>query len=68
MVKQKKYALSQYDRLKYWKKMGWTAGSVSYEHYYARKMIQAWLMKNVHTNTLNGMWQRKIQDQHIKRA
>ena len=45
--KTKEIPLSQYDRLKYWKKMGWTAGSVSYEPLLStRKMIQAWLMKN----------------------
>ena len=45
--KTKTIPLSQYDRLKYWKKMGWTAGSVSYEPLLpTRKMIQAWLMKN----------------------
>ena len=45
--KTKEIPLSQYDRLKYWKKMGWTAGSVSYEPTLnTRKMIQAWLMKN----------------------
>ena len=45
--KTKEIPLSQYDRLKYWKKMGWTAGSVSYEPLLpTRKMIQAWLMKN----------------------
>ena len=45
--KTKAIPLSQYDRLKYWKKMGWTAGSVSYEPLLpTRKMIQAWLMKN----------------------
>ena len=45
--KTKEIPLSQYDRLKYWKKMGWTAGSVSYEpEIGTRKMIQQWLMKN----------------------
>ena len=45
--KTKEIPLSQYDRLKYWKKMGWTAGSVSYEPLLpTRKMIQSWLMKN----------------------
>ena len=45
--KTKEIPLSQYDRLKHWKKMGWTAGSVSYEPLLpTRKMIQAWLMKN----------------------
>ena len=45
--KTKEIPLSQYDRLKYWKKMGWTAGSVSYEpKLKTRKMIQQWLMKN----------------------
>ena len=45
--KTKEIPLSQYDRLKYWKKMGWTAGSVSYEPLKpTRKMIQQWLMKN----------------------
>ena len=44
--KTKEIPLSQYDRLKYWKKMGWTAGSVSYEPTKpTRKMIQQWLMK-----------------------
>ncbi len=45
--KTKAIPLSQYDRLKYWKKMGWTAGSVSYEPLLGtRQMIQAWLKKN----------------------
>jgi hypothetical protein len=45
--KTKAIPLSQYDRLKYWKKMGWTAGSVSYEPLLpTRQMIQAWLKKN----------------------
>jgi len=45
--KTKEIPLSQYDRLKYWKKMGWTAGSVSFEPLKpTRKMIQQWLMKN----------------------
>jgi len=45
--KTKEIPLSQYDRLKHWKKMGWTAGSVSYEPLKpTRKMIQQWLMKN----------------------
>ena len=36
--------------------MGWTAGSVSYEPLKpTRYMIQNWLKKNTHTNTLNGM-------------
>tara|TARA_Y100000034_G_scaffold41308_1_gene50810 strand:+ start:3632 stop:4942 length:1311 start_codon:yes stop_codon:yes gene_type:complete len=44
--KTKAIPLSQYDRLKYWKKMGWTAGSVSYEpEKSTRKMIKQWLMK-----------------------
>ena len=44
--KKKEIPLSQYDRLQYWKKMGWTAGSVSYEPLKpTRKMIQQWLMK-----------------------
>ena len=45
--KTKQIPLSQYDRLKYWKKMGWTAGSVSYEPLKpTRYMIQNWLKKN----------------------
>jgi hypothetical protein len=45
--KTKEIPLSQYDRLKYWKKMGWTAGSVSYEPLKpTRYMIQNWLKKN----------------------
>ena len=45
--KTKAIPLSQYDRLKHWKKMGWTAGSVSYEpELTTRKMIQNWLLKN----------------------
>jgi len=45
--KTKQIPLSQYDGLKNWKKMGWSAGSVSYEPTLkTRKMIQAWLMKN----------------------
>ena len=44
--KTKAIPLSQYDRLKHWKKMGWTAGSVSYEpELPTRKMIQQWLLK-----------------------
>ena len=45
--KTKEIPLSQYDRLKHWKKMGWTAGSVSYEPTKpTRMMIQNWLKKN----------------------
>ena len=45
--KTKEIPLSQYDRLKYWKKMGWTAGSVSYEPLKpTRMMIQNWLKKH----------------------
>ena len=45
--KTKTIPLSQYDRLKHWKKMGWTAGSVSYEPTKpTRMMIQNWLKKN----------------------
>jgi len=45
--KTKAIPLSQYDRLKHWKKMGWTAGSVSYEPTKpTRMMIQNWLKKN----------------------
>ena len=45
--KTKTIPLSQYDRLTYWKKMGWTAGSVSFEtKRTTRKLIQQWLMKN----------------------
>jgi hypothetical protein len=45
--KTKQIPLSQYDRLKHWKKMGWSAGSVAYEPTRkTRKMVQAWLMKN----------------------
>ena len=45
--KTKQIPLSQYDRLKHWKKMGWTAGSVSYEPTKpTRMMIQNWLKKN----------------------
>ena len=45
--KTKVIPLSQYDRLKNWKKMGWTAGSVSYEpEKTTNTMIQQWLMKN----------------------
>lgn len=45
--KTKTIPLSQYDRLDYWKKMGWTAGSVSFEtERPTRKLIQQWLMKN----------------------
>ena len=44
--KTKTIPLSQYDRLKHWKKMGWTAGSVSYEPLKpTRMMIQNWLKK-----------------------
>lgn len=45
--KTKTIPLSQYDRLDYWKKMGWTAGSVSFEpEKSTQKLIQQWLMKN----------------------
>ncbi len=45
--KTKEIPLSQYDRLKHWKKMGWTAGSVSFEpEKSTQKEIQKWLMKN----------------------
>ena len=45
--KTKEIPLSQYDRLKHWKKMGWTAGSVAYEpNKPTRMMIQNWLKKN----------------------
>ena len=45
--KTKAIPLSQYDRLDHWKKMGWTAGSVSFEtERTTRKLIQQWLMKN----------------------
>jgi hypothetical protein len=45
--KTKAIPLSQYDRLDHWKKMGWTAGSVSFEtERSTRKLIQQWLMKN----------------------
>jgi|TARA_B100000959_G_C14982945_1_gene624305 hypothetical protein len=45
--KTKAIPLSQYDRLRPWKKMGWTAGSVSYEPTKpTRKEIQKWLMVN----------------------
>ena len=45
--KTKEIPLSQYDGLKHWKKMGWSAGSVAYEPTKpTRKMIQQWLMKN----------------------
>ena len=43
----KKGGLSQYDNLKYWKPMGFTSGSVSYEP--TKKtiyQIRHWLMKN----------------------
>tara|TARA_R110000824_G_scaffold234745_2_gene423390 strand:+ start:376 stop:1704 length:1329 start_codon:yes stop_codon:yes gene_type:complete len=45
--KTKTVPLSQYDRLKYWKKMGFTKGSVSYEtSRETRTKIEQWLMKN----------------------
>ena len=45
--KTKQIPLSQYDRLNYWKKMGWTAGSVSYEpEKTTQKQLQKWLMKH----------------------
>jgi len=45
--KTKEIPLSQYDRLFGWKKMGWTAGSVSFEpEKPTQKLIQQWLMKN----------------------
>ena len=45
--KTKEIPLSQYDRLKYWKKMGWTA-LVYHMNLLLQleKMIQQWLMKN----------------------
>ena len=45
--KAKANTLSQYDGLKYWKRMGFTTGSVSYEPMpNTKKMIKTWLMKN----------------------
>ena len=45
--KTKEIPLSQYDRLRHWKKMGWTAGSVSFEPEKATNtLIQQWLMHN----------------------
>jgi hypothetical protein len=45
--KTKTIPLSQYDRLDHWKKMGWTAGSISFEtNRTTRKLIEQWLMKN----------------------
>jgi len=45
--KTKTIPLSQYDRVDHWKKMGWTAGSVSFEpEKSTQKLIQQWLMKN----------------------
>src|SRR5665213_3036001 len=45
--KNKMGGLSQYDGLKYWNKMGFSSGSVSYEATRPTvKMLQMWLMKN----------------------
>jgi hypothetical protein len=45
--KAKANTLSQYDGLKYWKRMGFTMGSVSYEPQPAtKKLIKQWLKKN----------------------
>lgn len=45
--KAKANTLSQYDGLKYWKRMGFTTGSVSYEpEKSTKKLIKQWLMKN----------------------
>jgi hypothetical protein len=45
--KAKANTLSQYDGLKYWKRMGFTMGSVSYEPQpETKKLIKQWLKKN----------------------
>tara|TARA_B100001769_G_scaffold272302_1_gene266486 strand:- start:893 stop:2260 length:1368 start_codon:yes stop_codon:yes gene_type:complete len=45
--KSKTNTLSQYDGLKYWKKMGFTMGSVSYEpQLNTKNLIKQWLKKN----------------------
>ena len=45
--KTKAGGLSQYDNLKYWKKMGYSNGSVSYQtSKKTEKLIKAWLHKN----------------------
>jgi len=45
--KNKMGGLSQYDRLKYWKKMGFTSGTVAYETTKATQaLIRDWLHKN----------------------
>lgn len=45
--KNKMGGLSQYDGLKYWNKMGFSSGSVSYEATRPTvKLLQKWLMKN----------------------
>lgn len=45
--KSKEVPLSQYDRLKYWKKMGWSAGSISYECTLpTQALMRKWLQKN----------------------
>ena len=45
--KAKQIPLSQYDGLKYWKKMGWSGGSIAYETTRpTRRLIEGWLKKN----------------------
>ena len=67
--KTKAIPLSQYDRLKYWKKMGWTAGSVSYEPLLGtRQMIQAWLKKNHTYKYFEWYVAKKDSGQPHKRA
>ena len=66
--KTKQIPLSQYDRLKYWKKMGWTAGSVSYEPLKpTRYMIQNWLKKNHTYKYFEWYVAKKDTGNHIKR-
>ena len=66
--KTKAIPLSQYDRLKHWKKMGWTAGSVSYEpELTTRKMIQNWLLKNHTRKYFEWYFAKKPSGQPHKR-
>ena len=63
--KSKTNTLSQYDGLKYWKRMGFTMGSVSYEpQLNTKKLIKQWLKKIILENTLNGMRQQEPMVNH----
>ena len=65
--KTKVVPLSQYDRLKYWKKMSFTKGSVSYETSRStRTKIEQWLMKN-HTYKYFEWYFAKMKTGPLKR-